>query len=494
MVHIKKAVEPAPYIPSSAANYCEKHYYQLKDACSVDVKELFPSITKAIYNHGDDLKIIEEATRKALEKVDMSMIKPYDRVNLTASEHGFAIMGGLPYLTMVKTIKDVVEERTHNYRIRVVMAMYRLPVEAKEVIDYFDLENFLGCEVIGTCPFDEGVGIDTRIGKFWGNKVVYDCDHMIYAYYDDPREQYLHRGNKRTFKSFVMNFARVETRTSFHMLSDGWCNSVIPQAIYDSDFVQKRWTFACILNTAPTGVYGITADNSLYNCEEVTEVHMLKDYTFIRLLFKNLDPWIAIWDGGKWGSYLHTAGMIYGCCSSAGQDYFNMEIPYANAKEKGQSECKGGTSIAAGMTKSKQMVGVIMNQSWTGLIQWFMPHQTPFYCVGQEQLDMHARDRNNQGPAPGMSFADGVKNVHETLEEAMEKAQLDSGSSNLIAFDGSFDHINCSHSAAEDIIRHAEGIEEETFEEHLPQYLKQRGFDVEKVYREIYHREYKGCL
>ena len=492
MTNIHKAVEPALYPPSMYANSPDKHFWQVDGMASVNVKDLFPTVTPAIYNYGDDLKIIEEATRKSLENVDMSMIKPMDRINITASEHGFGIMGGWPYLVMLKTIKNVIEERTGNYRSRVILAMYRLPQESVEVKKYYDMENYLGCEVIGTCPFDDGVEIETEVGKFYGNKLVYDCDWMVYAYYDDPREQYLHRCVNRLFKSFVMNFGRVETRCSFHMMSSSWNNSIISQAIYDSEFVQKRWTFACIMNSSPAGIRGIYASNDLYECEKETEVHLMKDYTFVRLMFKDLDPWIAVWDGGKWGSYLHTAGMIYGCCSSAGTDYFDMEVPWSLASEKAQCECDGKSLANKGRDYVKSLKGIIMNQCWTGLLQMRDVNTFPVYCVGEELLNNFRNDRVNQGFAPGQGFADKVHALVPTLEDAISMATKELDCQNVIAFDGSYDVINCSPSAAEDLIKKAQGVEDETYAVHLPKYLKQRGFDVAQVYRDYYHREYKG--
>ena len=75
-------------------------------------------IAPEIYMHGDDLSIIRQETEKSLADVDMSMIKSDDKVNLLCSEHGFAIMGGDAYAEMVKTIKDVVVEKTGNKNIR----------------------------------------------------------------------------------------------------------------------------------------------------------------------------------------------------------------------------------------------------------------------------------------------------------------------------------------------------------------------------------------
>jgi hypothetical protein len=83
---------------------------------SLEVVDLFPDITPAIYLQQDDLAIIRSATEEALAGVDMSMIKTDDTVNILCSEHGFGILGGWAYAEMIKTIKDVVRTRTRIQR------------------------------------------------------------------------------------------------------------------------------------------------------------------------------------------------------------------------------------------------------------------------------------------------------------------------------------------------------------------------------------------
>lgn len=479
MIEIRKGQKPAGYMPSIYSNHPEKHGYELEDTCSVKISELFPEITPAIYNYGDDLKVIEEHTRKSLEHVDMSMIKPYDTINLCCSEHGFGLLDGRPYLEMVKTMKKVIEERTNNQRVRIVLAMYRTPSEVDEVMEYFNLKDEFDCEIIGCGPFDDGIPIETCIGTVWGLKKVYDCDWLVYAYYDDPREMYVHRGTDRILKSFMMNFARYETRCSVHRTFGQTSCMIIPAAVYDSEFVQSKFAFGTIMMTSPTGVCAIESDRDLYKISKKSMANMTKNYSIIREVFARLDDWFAVWDGGRWGYYLHTAGIVFGACFQASNDFFDLEIPYANGGGSGLVNYKGGPVVTF-MGMMDTFKGAVINQAWAGLNMSWMPLMRPFFCVGREMQEVYRNDKTNQAAmGPGTGMADTCKLV-ETLEEGISKEIAATGTESYIFFDGSFDYINCSRSAAENILKVADAAREKALSMY-PTYLRQRGFTEEEI-------------
>ena len=116
------------------------------------LNELFPEIDQKIYGDCDDLLAIRRAAEASLASVDMSRIAPGDTVNLLASEHGFSILGGGPYVEMLKTIRDVVIGRTSCRNIRLRLAMYRGFREAEEVNAHFELEDVFEGRVKGLGP------------------------------------------------------------------------------------------------------------------------------------------------------------------------------------------------------------------------------------------------------------------------------------------------------------------------------------------------------
>ncbi len=82
----------------------KKRAYELPDIVSVKINDLFPDVPEAIYPKGG-VAVIRKATEKALNKVDMSMIKPEHSVNILGAHHGFTLMGGEAYAEMLKTIR-----------------------------------------------------------------------------------------------------------------------------------------------------------------------------------------------------------------------------------------------------------------------------------------------------------------------------------------------------------------------------------------------------
>ena len=141
-VKIYPAREINNFSVSVYSNKPEMHAYEHPDMVSVKVSDLFPGMPEAIYSHsGDDLKPTADSTREALKNIDMSRIKPGDSVNIMTCEHGFLMFGGLPYIEMVKTIKEEIERRTGAYDIRTKVVMYRTPREGDEVIDFYELRS-----------------------------------------------------------------------------------------------------------------------------------------------------------------------------------------------------------------------------------------------------------------------------------------------------------------------------------------------------------------
>ena len=113
----------------------------LEGIVSVAVRDLFADITREIYTTGDDLALIRRATEESLADVDMTRIKADDKVNLLCSEHGFALMGGEPYAEMVKTIKDVVADRTSCKNIRLRFCVGAGLSEARQMIPQYGLHR-----------------------------------------------------------------------------------------------------------------------------------------------------------------------------------------------------------------------------------------------------------------------------------------------------------------------------------------------------------------
>jgi hypothetical protein len=432
---------------------------------SVSVGELFPDITERIYLDGDDLSVIENATVKALESVDMSMIKSEHTVKLLSSEHGYSIMGGEPYVRMLKGIKETIERKTGCRDVRLMVGAYRGFRESREVMDYYDLENRFGKKVYGYGPYDKGVPIETEVGTLYGIKKLFDGDWFVHSYYDDPREMYFHRMIDRAFKAFVMSYARLETRSVYHMSFGNRASNFLPRAIFNSPLVQEKYAFSCFLRTSPAGILSVDADKDLSALSQRITVSQLKTFGKMMRLFNEIDECIAVIDGHRWTYYCHAGGVIFGVLMFVKTDPLDLRNRNAIGawieKEDGRFEPQ---------LVNPAIKATVSNQSWPGISLLGLGF-SPVIMVGEDQAGLWKADHSN--PLIG-----AVAKVAPDLNNAMEMAYDIAKTDKVIIFDGNFGHINCSPSMAALLKAKAPDVSKKVEEELLPMWLKQRGMDA----------------
>jgi hypothetical protein len=438
---------------------------RLPNMVSVAIGDLFPDTMSPIYAYGDDLSAIYAATESTLSSIDMSMIKPDNTVKLLSSEHGFSILGGEPYVKMLEAIKDKIRTQTGCKNIKLMVGAYKGFREADEVIDYFDLDKRFDGKVYGYGQYDRDIPIETEIGTVYGIKKLFDGDWFIHSYYDDPREMYFHRLIDRVYKSFVMSYARLETRSIYHMNFGNRSANFLPRAIFNSPQIQKKYAFSCIMRTSPRGVLTIDADRDLNALNRrITKSH-LKSFGKVLRLFNEIDNCIAVLDGGRWGYYLHAGGVIFGVLMEVKTDPFDLSNPKALGgfakNEKGELKA---------VPINPAIKAIVINQAWPG-INYNGLENTPIIIAGEDHADLWKADHCNP------FIAENAETVPD-LETAMKRAYEIAKTDKVIIFDGSFGHINCSSSMAALLREEAPGVSREVDEVLLPMWLNQRGMNA----------------
>ncbi|BEV01169.1 hypothetical protein [Novosphingobium olei] len=460
---------PPAFMPSDYGPALRPHAIDtLRGLVSVPLDELFPSFAPPIATGAPasldaELERVRRATREALARVDMSRIEAKDTVNILASEHGFGLMGGWPYAEMVKTIREVVIERTGCRKVSLRLAIYRGFREADEVAQHFGFNEAFEGRVKGLGPFDQGVEVETAIGPMHLIKRAFDGTKFIHAYYDDPREMYFNRLLYKSFKSFCMSYARYETRSVYHSMFGNRSGSIIPRALFDSDFIQQRYAFSSVLCTTPMGVTGIDATTDLYAIDRrITRSH-LETYGRMQRLFAEIKDCVAVWDGGRWGYYLHGGGLIFGTLLTNHSDAFDLDQPVVAGFMQSPTN-------PVNFSRNKNLRGIVVNQAWVGagIPYVTMPFTTPMYIVGEEQAQMWREDPTN--PLL-MDRAKVVESLEQGIAMACEKGQTDK----LIVFDGSYGHLTCSESLAALLRERAPAVDAAVGETLLPKWLAQRG-------------------
>lgn len=449
----------------------------VKDRCadlagitSVLLSELFPGLPTALDIREESA--VRQRTVEALSNVDFGMIKPGDSVNIIASHHGFTVEGGAPYATMIKTLKDVVAERTGctNIRLRAGVGMrFR---ETEEYIQRFGLDDYFGGKAIGVCPVDEGIAIETEIGTLYGLKKVYDADWIIQAHNSDVREVHFHRQVDRAVKCFAMSFARNETRSTYHHNVGPRVANFVARAIFESPFVQSKWCCGVFLMVSPNGIVGVDADNNLLDLNERVMVSGLETYGKVITLLSKISEMIVLLDFPCPVAYVRGAGVIFANFLSLNMDMFDLDNPlpsYTWYTEAFYGE-DGKPLIPEIPPVHPGIKAIVHNYAWGGYPHSFFAEHVPTIVVGVDQARFMDRDPLNPNYMRYATIAD-------SLDTAVYFAQLIGKTDNIFVFDGAPGGVNVSAPLREELLGLAPEVNRLVEEELMPKWLKQRGID-----------------
>jgi hypothetical protein len=473
----ERAIQPQPLMESVYQPPPRRRAADYPDFVSLPIGSLFPEIAENIYCYGDDYSAIRRSTQRTLESVNMDMIEPGHRVHLLSSEHGFSILGGWPYREMLGAIKDVIEERTGCENVYLGVGAYRGFRESAEMIEYFHLDTLFDGKVFEFGPYDKGVAIETDVGTLYGIKKAYDANWIVHSYYDDPREMYFHRFLGRSFKAFIMSYARLESRSAFHFSYKNRSCNFLPVAIYKSAFVQERYAFSCMMRMSPAGILTIDADNDLFSLDRRITAAQLEKFGKMQQLLESIDECIAVVDGGRWGYYMHAGGIVFGVymfSKCRGRSLLDLDSPSALVMLD-EVPFEERSNMAANMLGdgiNPALKTVVINQQWAG-IPFLNLFSKPIIVVGQDQMDYLKLDRANP------LFKDlgglGLIKTADDFPAAMKRARRMARTDKVLIFDGSFGHLNLSPSLADELVDKAPAVRKKVEEDLLPLWLSQRG-------------------
>jgi hypothetical protein len=427
-----------------------------------------------IFPGGDDaLDKIRQAAEESLMKVDMSMFKPEHSVNVLASHHGFTLLGGEPYAILLRAVRDAVIKKTgcQNVRLRAGVGMrYR---ETEEYMKRYGLDTYYEGKAAGVAPIDEAIPIETEIGTLYGIKKVYDADWIIHCHHSDVREVHFHRQVDKAVKPFGMSYARGETRSTYHQNLGPRGANFVARAIFDSEFVRKKFAFASFLKVGPHGVIGVDSDNDLYALNDRVTFIGCQLYGKVMTLFGKIDECIAVLDFPCPVPYVFSAGVIYACFVGANVDLYDLDGPlppytwYTEAFYGKQH--RPLLSETPPMNPSIKMC--VHNYAWIGYPSEFFARHIPTVVVGEEQSALFDTDSMNIG------YMDHAVTARST-EQAMAFAYKMTGTDKVIIFDGAMGGMNLSESLAKLLVEKAPEVSREVNEVLMPKWLRQRGVDM----------------
>ncbi len=445
---------------------------ELRDITGIGLSQLLGGQPKTIYPSHKGNQAVREATIKALESVDFSMITEGSTVNILASHHGFTFMGGEPYAEMLRTIRDVAEAETGAKEIRLRAGLGMRFRETEEYIKALGLDESFNGKAIGIAPIDAGVAIETKLGTLYGLKRAYDADFIIHAHNSDVREVHFHRQVDRAVKPFGMSYARCETRSTYHMNLGPRAANFVARSIFESEFVQEKFAFACFLVMSPAGAIDVDADNNLYALNDRVTAGGMKHYGKIIELMGAIKECIVILDFPCPVPYVFACGVIYANMLSANIDVFDLDNPlppYTWYTETFYDD-QGLPLIPEIPEINPAIKTVVHNYAWIGYPSTFFSEHTPTIMVGSAQAELFNRDPMNLNYMKHALLAD-------SLDGAMGFAKKTSGTDKVIIFDGASGGLNVSRSLAEDLMEIAPTVCARVDQELLPKWLSQRDVD-----------------
>ncbi len=433
----------------------------------LEIRHLFPDVPEAIYVEGGDLSVVREATRKALEGVRMDMIREGHSVNILASQYGFTLMGGQAYAEMLKTIKDVVQERTGTRKIRLrVCTGFRIR-EPDEIIRHYKLDEYFPRATAAVRPIDKGIAIETEIGTLYGIAKVYDADWIIHAHHGELRELDMHRMINRAHKPFAMSYARMETRAVAHMNFGPRSSNFVSKVIFDSPFVQGKFTFGCFLLTSPQGITGVTAGSDLDALDRRLMLIGFKSYGKVRELFAEIEECIAVLDSTGEPRYQIGGGISFGNATEAELDLFDLDVMPVSL---GFGIYQPPPQQRKARSVNPALKALVINHMWLGIPQLELATHIPTLVVGQDMAALLRDDPMNHDFMRHCATA-------ENLETAMKLARAIAGTDHVVVFDGSFGAMTVSPSLAQHLTARAPEVSRRVDQELMPKWLRQRGID-----------------
>lgn len=477
MENSRKPLEPLPLSPSQygIGTDVPMRASELPDMEGILMQELFPRRNGQVLFPGEGgLQAIQDHTAASLEDVDMSMIKATDSVNILGSHHSFTLMGGLPYVEMIKTVKKTVQDRTGVQNIRFIAGVGLRYRESEEYIKKFGLDEYFDGKAWGMAPIDRGIPIETGIGTLYGLKKPYDADWIIHTHNTDIREAYCHRMVDRIIKPFAMSYARVETRAAYHHSFGPRAANFIARAIFESEMVQSKFAFSTILKVFPLGITGVDSDNDLLALNDRVTVEALLEYGKVVTLLGKIPDCIAILDCPTPIPYNFAGGVIFCNFLSANVDQFDLDIPvmpYSLYSEKSFGpDDKPLYPDVSNINPAIKMI--INNYSFKGFPSTFFAQQVPTIVVGEKMAKLF--DHCPQNPE---YMVHALK--ADNLKAAIKFAYHATGTRNVIIYDGAKGGMNASTSLIRFLLESALGVEEEVEKKFLPKWLSQRGLGAE---------------
>jgi hypothetical protein len=438
----------------------------LPDMTALPIRALLPTLPETIWAEDpllgtQSVDEVRARTRQQVAAMDWSKIEAGRMVNLIANPHGFQLCG-LAYVAMLEEIAEHIRT-TRGARIRLRVAESMGHIENPDWVKIYDLEQRFGD--VEECPqLGAGTKVDTRLGDMYVTKKLFDAPYFIHTHVTEMREGYLHRMLDRLMKPFGMAYARLETRSAYHFGFGPRTGQIVSRAIFESDFIQQRYTGTVVLDTTSEGVVGVHGDNDLKALDRMLAVNVLRNYGMVMRILGEIEDCVVVFDDHGCGVYCYAGGIAFDNLLCADVDFMDLDNLSLLAAERHDSAEPGLT-----MGKNDAIKAIVINYMAGGVPQPFLWDNYPFHVVGETVNKWLLNDPSNY------HFERANAVVHDRLGQAMAQACREGGTDNVIVFDRTPGAFRVSRKLGEHLLARAPEVRRQVEEHYLPKWLKQRG-------------------
>jgi hypothetical protein len=430
---------------------------------ALPVRALMPDLPEPIWAPDPafgptDLGVIREQTRASVGAMDWSKIESGRRVNLIANPHGFQLEGEA-YVVMLEEIARHVRETTGGLvRLRIAESMGH--VENPDWVKIFDLPGRFGD--VAECPqIGPGRRIETRLGDMYVTKKLFDAPCFIHTHVTEMREGYLHRMLDRLLKPFGMAYARLETRSAYHFGFGPRTGQMVARSIFDSDFIQQRYTGTVVLDTTSEGVVGVHGDNDLDALDKRLAVGILRNYGTLMRMLAEVEDCLAVFDGHGCSVYTYGGGIAFDnllCADTDFLDLDNLALLSAGSDRRGDGLTMGNNPAIR---------AIVINYMAGGVPQQFIFDHYPVHVAGDQVYRWLINDPSN-------TYLERVARPHADLSTAIAEASARHGSDNLMIFDYTPGAFRLTEKLGRHLLDRAPEVVAVVEAEYLPKWLEQR--------------------
>jgi hypothetical protein len=390
--------------------------------------------------------------------MDWSIIQSGRRVNLLANPHGFQLEGEA-YVVMLEEIAHHIRE-TSGARVRLRIAESMGHVENPHWVELFDLPGRFGD--VEECPqIGPGTRIDTRLGDMYVTKKLFDAPYFVHTHVTEMREGYLHRMLDRLLKPFGMGYARLETRSAYHFGFGPRTGQMVARSIFDSDFVQQRYTGTVVLDTTSEGVIGVHGDNDLDALDKRLAVNVLRNYGTLMRMLAEVDECLALFDGHGCSVYTYGGGIAFDnllCADTDFLDLDNLALLSVGSERKGDGLTMGSNPAIR---------AIVINYMAGGVPQQFIWDHYPVHVAGDQVYRWLLSDPSN-------TYLEKRATPHADLATAVAAASEQHGTENLMIFDYTAGAFRLSEKLGRHLLDRAPEVVAAVESEYLPKWLEQR--------------------